>query len=119
MSLSSLSAIFSDFFVSDAFAQAGAASSPPSSGLMNLMPFLLILIVFYFLLIKPQQKKAKQQKEMVNNLKIGNRVCTNSGIFGIIKEVNIADGTVDLEIAKNVIIKVLKFSVNELIVKTD
>ena len=106
----------SDLFISDAFAQAPVAGS---GGFMSFVPLIIIFIIFYFLLIRPQQKKAKLHQEMVSNLKIGNKICTNSGIFGTVKEIDANEGTIDLEIAKDVIIKVLKFSVNELVVKSN
>ncbi|MDA0902440.1 MAG: preprotein translocase subunit YajC [Proteobacteria bacterium] len=107
----------SDLFISDAFAQNAAAA--PSAGFSTLMPIILVFIVMYLLVIRPQQKKAKQHQELVNNLKIGNKVCTNSGIFGSVRAVNAEEGTIDLEIADNVVIKVLKFSVSEVVVKKD
>ena len=50
------------------------------------LPMVLLLGVFYFLLIRPQQKKDKQVKEMLNNLKVGDRICTIGGIYGAIKQ---------------------------------
>ncbi len=48
------------------------------------LPMILIFVVFYFILIRPQRKKDKQVKEMLNNLKAGDRVCTIGGIYGTI-----------------------------------
>lgn len=50
----------------------------------TMLPMLLILGVFYFMLIRPQRKKEKQIKEMLNNLKVGDRVCTIGGIYGTV-----------------------------------
>ena len=47
--------------------------------------FLVIMIlIFYFLMIRPQRKKDKQIKEMLNNLKAGDRICTIGGIYDTI-----------------------------------
>ncbi len=45
-------------------------------------PIILIIAVFYFVLIRPQQKKAKQHQEMLQNLKKGDAVITNGGMYG-------------------------------------
>ena len=55
---------------------------------------------------RPQSKRAKTHKEFVDNLGVGSRVVTNSGIFG---KINAIDGNeVKLEIADRVVIRVLK-----------
>lgn len=66
---------------------------------VSLLPMVLIFVVFYFFLIRPQRKKDKQVKEMLNNLKTGDRVCTIGGIYGTI--VGIKDDTVSLSVGKS------------------
>ena len=46
------------------------------------LPLILIFAVFYFLLIRPQQRKVKQHKEMLSNLKRGDKIITSGGIIG-------------------------------------
>lgn len=65
----------------------------------SLLPMVLIFVVFYFILIRPQRKKDKQVKEMLNNLKKDDRICTIGGIYGTI--VNIKDDTIELSVGKN------------------
>ena len=65
----------------------------------SLLPMILIFVVFYFFLIRPQRKKDKQVKEMLANLKVGDRVCTIGGIYGTI--VNIKDDTISLAVGKD------------------
>ena len=60
------------------------------------LPMILIFVVFYFFLIRPQKKKDKQVKDMLANLKNGDRVCTIGGIYGTI--VNIKDDTITLSV---------------------
>ena len=64
--------------------------------LIQVLPLVLIVVVFYFLLIRPQQKKDKQVKEMLNNLKVSDRVCTIGGIYGTITQIK--DDTVTLAV---------------------
>ena len=69
------------------------------------LPLILIFVVFYFLLIRPQQRKVKQHKEMLSNLKRGDKIVTSGGIIGTINKV--ADNReLTLEVADNVEIKI-------------
>ncbi|MDY0090803.1 MAG: preprotein translocase subunit YajC [Flavobacteriaceae bacterium] len=63
--------------------------------LQSLFPFLLMFVVLYFFMIRPQQKRAKQEKEFENNLKVGDRIITKSGIHGKVAE--LSEGTVVIE----------------------
>ncbi|MBR0513724.1 MAG: preprotein translocase subunit YajC [Clostridia bacterium] len=65
------------------------------SGLIIMIPMILI---FYFLMIRPQRKKDKQVKEMLNNLKAGDRICTIGGIYGTIT--GIKDDTITLSVGR-------------------
>ena len=73
------------------------------SGLIGFLPLVLIFVIFYFLLIRPQQKRAKEQKEMLDNLKKGDKVITSGGEYGVIEEVK--PNTVTVKIAENVKVK--------------
>lgn len=57
-------------------------------GMMAFLPYLLIFAVFYFLIIMPQQKRAKKEKQFENDLKVGDRIITKSGIHGKISELS-------------------------------
>jgi preprotein translocase subunit YajC len=62
--------------------------------------FLIIMIlIFYFLMIRPQRKKDKQVKEMLNNLKAGDRICTIGGIYATIT--GIKDDTITLAVGRD------------------
>lgn len=63
-------------------AQQGAQDPGPMGLIGSFMPIILIIAVFYFVLIRPQQKKAKEHQAMLQNLKKGDAVITNSGIYG-------------------------------------
>jgi preprotein translocase subunit YajC len=79
-------------------------------GLMGLAPLIFIFIIFYFLLIRPQQKKTRAHQDMLNALKVGDRVITGGGIYG--KIVKVEDAAVSLEIADKVRIKVSRPSIS-------
>ena len=54
--------------------------------------------MFYFLLIRPQRKKDKEAKKMLENLKVGDRICTIGGIYGTI--VRIKDEVLTIEVGE-------------------
>jgi preprotein translocase subunit YajC len=83
----------------------GAAGQQPSM-LQSMLPLIIIFGIFYFLLIRPQQKKAKEHKTVLDNLKKGDRVITNGGIYGEVFA--LTPDTVTLVVAENVKIKVVK-----------
>lgn len=88
-----------------------APESSAYSTLTSLVPMLLIFIVFYFFLIRPQEKRRREKESLVGSVKKGEEVITNGGIFGVVTKINDADSTVELEIAENVRIKILKSSI--------
>ena len=51
---------------------------------VQFLPMILIFVIFYFMLIRPQRKKDKEAKKMLENLKVGDRICTIGGIYGTI-----------------------------------
>ena len=69
------------------------------SGLLGaLLPFLIMFAVLYFLLIRPQQKRQKEHKALLEKLKKGDRVITNSGLFGTIVNFNEKNKSVVLNV---------------------
>ena len=65
---------------------------------VQFVPMILIFVVFYFLLIRPQRKKDKEAKAMLDNLKVGDRICTLGGIYGTI--VRIKDDVLTIEVGE-------------------
>ena len=67
--------------------------------LFTFAPIILIFVIFWFMMIRPQRKKDKQVKEMLNNLKAGDRICTIGGIYGTIT--GIKDDHVTLSVGRD------------------
>jgi len=91
--------------LADAAATAAAAGTEEMSTgamiiytLVQILPMILIFAVFYFMLIRPQRKKDKEAKEMLKNLKHGDRICTIGGIYGTI--VRIKDDVLTIEVGE-------------------
>ena len=82
------------------------------------LPLILIFVVFWFLLIRPQQKKIKQHKEMVKNLKRGDKIITTGGLIGNIIKIN-EKSEITLEISDNVQVQLAPGMVSELITTTE
>lgn len=102
-----------DFFISDALAQTGGATS--GGGLMSLLPLVAIFAVFYFLLIRPQQKKAKDHRAMTEAVSKGDEVVTAGGTLG--KITGLGENFVTVEVASGVEIKVQRASIQALMPK--
>lgn len=47
----------------------------------SLLPLVALFAIFYFLIIRPQQKQAKEHKQMVADLKKGDKIVTNGGLI--------------------------------------
>ena len=77
------------------------------SGIGQFIPLILIFVIFYFFLIRPQQKKVKEHKQMVENLKRGDKVVTSGGIVGTIERV-IDNEKVEVLISNDVKVEVIK-----------
>jgi len=89
---------------------APAGTGQGTSGLQGILMMVLIFVVFYFFMIRPQQKRQKEIKLQREKMQVGDKVVTSGGIYGKIREMK-DDGTVIVEIAENVRIKVDKTSV--------
>lgn len=86
-------------------AQAGAQQG----GMM--MPILMIVAMFaimYFFMFRPQQKRQKEIQKFQNELTEGTAVVTGGGIYGTVKSIDLAKNTVEVKIARDVVITVDK-----------
>jgi preprotein translocase subunit YajC len=94
--------------VSPAFAQdAGGAAAAFTS----FIPLILIFAIMYFLLIRPQQRKVKEHQAMVAGLRRGDQVVTQGGVVGRVTRVKEGEGEIEVEIAPNVKVTVIRSTV--------
>lgn len=96
-----------------AMGQGGAAPQGGAGGFASFVPLILMFVIFYFLLIRPQQKKQKEHRNMVAELKKGDRIITSGGLHGRITGLD--DATLTLEIAEKVRVKVNRGNVAALV----
>ena len=86
------------------FLQSGSGQS----GLPMLIMMVAIFAIMWFFMIRPQQKKQKEIRKFQNALAEGTKVVTGGGVYGTVKRVNLEANTVDVEIARGVVITVAK-----------
>ena len=94
-----------------AMGQSGAAGQ--GGGFSAFVPLILMFVIFYFLLIRPQQKKQKLHREMISNVKKGDRIVTGGGIHG--RVTGVSDTTLTVEIAEKVRVKLNRGNVSSVI----
>ncbi len=85
------------------------AEGAGAPAILQFVPIVLVFAIFYFLLIAPMRKRQKALQNLVENLKKGDRVVTNGGLYGTIASVE--DKAVLLKVADNVKVKVAKSAV--------
>jgi len=88
-----------------------AEQASAGDAFMSLAPLIIIFVIFYFLLIRPQQKRLKAHREMIGDLKKGDKIITAGGVLGTVNHVN--DDIVKLDIADGVRIQVKRDTILE------
>ncbi|WP_431284318.1 preprotein translocase subunit YajC [Humitalea sp. 24SJ18S-53] len=99
-------------FISPAYAQDAAGAG---GMVMQLAPLILIFVVFYFLLIRPQQKKMKDHRKMLGELKRNDKIVTSGGIVGRIASVKEGSEEIEVEIAPNVKVQIVRGTIASVI----
>ena len=107
-------------FVSEALAQTAGAAAPasPLGDIGFFVPLILVFIVMWFFMIRPQQKKQKAHQAMIRAAKRGDRIVTSGGLLGVISKANETDNDVEVEIAKDVKIRVMRHAIADIINRT-
>ena len=72
-----------------------------------LIMMVAIFVIMWFFMIRPQ-KKQKEIRKFQNSLQEGSKVVTGGGVYGTVKRVNVEANTIDVEIARGVVITVAK-----------
>lgn len=87
-----------------------AASSPGQpSALVQLLPFAIILAIFYVLILLPMKRRQRKIQAFQDALKVGDKVITTSGIYGVITK--LGDKSLQLQIADKVRIEIARHAV--------
>ena len=102
--------------ISTAYAQ--GAGGGGAEALIQFAPLILIFVVFYFLLIRPQQRKQKEHKNMLQNLRRGDKIVTMGGVVGTITKV-INEKELTVEIAEGTRVRLMRDFVGSVMSKTE
>ena len=86
-----------------------SSGDQPVSPWMQLAPLLFILAIFYFIILLPMKRRQKKVQQFQDALKVGDRVITTGGVYGVITK--LGDRTVKLEIADKVRIELSKAAI--------
>lgn len=97
-------------FITPAFAQSTGGGLDPFA---QLFPLFILLPIFYFLLIRPQQQKMKKHREMVMAAGRGDTVVTSGGIIGKISKAKEGENLVEVEIAPNVKVQIVRATLTD------
>ena len=85
-----------------------AQAAQGGSGMSMIFMMVAIFAIMWFFMIRPQQKKQKEIQKFQNSLEEGTPVVTGGGIYGTVKSIDLAKNTVDVKIARDVVITVDK-----------
>ncbi len=82
------------------------ANAPQQGSMGGLLLYcLIIFVVIYFFMVRPNKRRMAEYQKMIDSITVGNRVLA-AGIYGTVKK--IGDKTIEMEIAKGVVIEVSK-----------
>lgn len=82
-------------------------------GMINaIMPMVVMGAIFYFMLWRPQKQQQNKRQQMLDALKVGDKVITIGGMLGEITAIN--DSKVTLKLAKDIEIDFLRTAVSHL-----
>jgi preprotein translocase subunit YajC len=87
---------------------ATSSSTSSASPFSPLLMIGLLGVVFYFLLIRPQRRNQAKQREAANEVDPGDEIVTHGGMYGLVTEVDDDEGTILLEVAPGIEIRMLK-----------
>ena len=70
--------------------------------------FIIIIafLVLYLIVVRPQKRRQNEQRQMMNELRVGDEVLTAGGIYGTVSELE--DDLVTVEIAPSTEVKVAR-----------
>ena len=87
---------------------AAQAAGAQGGGMGMLIMMIAIFVIMWLFMIRPQQKKQKEIRKFKNSLTEGAKVVTGGGVYGTVKRVDLTTNTVEVEIARGVVVVVDK-----------
>lgn len=100
-------------FVTPAYAQTAGGGADV---FFNILPLVLIFVIMYFLIIRPQRQQAKQREQSLAAIRRNDTIVTGGGVVGKVTKV-VDDSEVEVEISKDVKVRVARAYIAEVRVK--
>lgn len=98
-------------FVSEAYAQVDPSAQMAGSGMSSIIMIAAMFAIMWLFVIRPQAKRHKEHQQLISGLKKGDKVVTDSGIYGLITKVK-DEGVVEVEIAEGVRVELVRNAVS-------
>jgi preprotein translocase subunit YajC len=76
---------------------------------VSLLPFVLMIGIFYVLVLMPMRRRQKKIQDFQSALKVGDKVITTSGIYGLVTKVD--EKSLQIQIADKVRIEVARAAI--------
>ena len=89
------------------------ANAAGQAGMVQVGLLVLMVLVMYVLIIRPQQKRQKELRQMMDNLKKGDKIITIGGIHGQIEEVKERTVIIRVDAQTNTRIEFVKSAISE------
>ncbi|MDD9910635.1 MAG: preprotein translocase subunit YajC [Ahrensia sp.] len=103
-------------FITPAYAQSAGGAG---GGILELLfPLILVGVIMWFLVIRPQRQQAKAREEMLGAVKRNDTIVTGGGVVGKVTKV-VDDSEVEVQIAPDVKVRVLRSMIADVRVKGD
>jgi len=84
-------------------------SGSQTSLLVQFLPFAMILAIFYFIILLPMRRRQKKVQEFQGGLKVGDKIVTTSGIYGVVTK--LGERSVNIQVADRVRIEVSRAAI--------
>jgi preprotein translocase subunit YajC len=86
-----------------------SATSSGGNPIALLLPFLLLGGLFYFMILRPQQRRSREQQALISSVQEGDEILiAGAGIYGTVTSIDEEEGTVEVEVAPGVTLKMLR-----------
>jgi preprotein translocase subunit YajC len=102
-------------FITPAYAQTVSGAAGGLTSLIQFAPLVVIVFIFYFLVFRPAQQQKKALETRLGAIKRGDKVVTAGGIVGVVKKAVDAATEVDIEIAPNVTVSVIRSTITSVL----
>ncbi|MGH1589459.1 preprotein translocase subunit YajC [Methylobacterium phyllosphaerae] len=99
--------------ITPAFAQGAATAAGGAEIAFQVVPFVLIFVIMYFLILRPQQKRVKDHQALLKSVRRDDTVVTNGGIVGRVTKASDDQPEIELEIAPNIRVRVVRTMISE------